>query len=232
MEKYTFKPGDRVEIHVGSQETDSAKTYISQIHEIEDSGVLLVYTPIYRGRLVALEMAKYALLFMFDNHLVSFNASASVRIKKEGFNVVRFQLLDEGKRVQRRQFYRFDCVLPMKFSPIYKKPSPTQSSPMIDGVVRDISGGGMRFVSNESLELGDNLKCILILGREYIIVIGNVLRKDYVEGEKPPYKFEYRLIFAGILPDEQEKIVQFIFQEQRRQLKRIPHGSDGDGSNT
>ena len=222
MTKYTFKSGDRVEISTPQVQEGESKTFISQIHEVESDTTLLLYTPIHRGRLVALERADYALLFLFDDNLVKFEASASERLKLDGFNLLRFRLRDEGVKVQRRQFYRFECVLPMKFALVSQKAKASDTPPMMDAVVRDLSGGGMRFVSNESLDPGDNIKCILILGREYIFVVGNVLRRDDIGGENMPYDHEYRLIFAGILPDEQEKIVRYIFQEQRKYLQRLP----------
>ncbi|MDR2940228.1 MAG: PilZ domain-containing protein, partial [Clostridiales bacterium] len=87
-----------------------------------------------------------------------------------------------------------------------------------EGIIKDIGGGGLRFVSNEVLEEGEKIKAAIVLNTEVIIVNGKILHKQFFP--KSNYKYQYRVEFIGILKTEQEVIVQFIFEQQRKILQK------------
>ncbi|WP_045210656.1 PilZ domain-containing protein [Desulfonatronovibrio magnus] len=83
--------------------------------------------------------------------------------------------------------------------------------------VIEISGAGLQFVSETSFEVDDNLEMALILSQFPLKVVGVVGRIHRMEKIKkiPVWVVE----FTSVRDIEREKIVQFVFQEQREQIR-------------
>jgi c-di-GMP-binding flagellar brake protein YcgR len=79
----------------------------------------------------------------------------------------------------------------------------------------DISGGGVRLLTDEKLEPGQQVECRIPIGeRDFLELKGLVVRVvPCVEGN---YKFEVGVKFVDILEAERDRLIQFIFQQQRR----------------
>jgi c-di-GMP-binding flagellar brake protein YcgR len=108
----------------------------------------------------------------------------------------------------------------MKFSMMEKDSmDDPEDAEIFQGVVKDIGGGGLAFISNESLEEYDIAKLIIKLDDDVLVAIGEILHKQYFP--KSNYKYQYRAGFIGIRPSEQEKIVQFIFERQKRDIRKM-----------
>ena len=228
---HNIKVGDRLEMRFKGDGTMS-KIFLSQVLEYENDTVV-VYTPISYGKLVVLaKSAPCSLLFFQEEGMLSFTATVVESYVKDDLNLTKLVLTSEPEKMQRREFFRFECALPIKFSIINSKQSEfaqqgskesgASTQPLYEGVIKDLGGGGLRFVTNAEVESGDNVKCLLLLEREYIVVIGKVLQKHSFP--KSPFKFQYRIIFIGILPEEKDKIIQYVFSQQRKQLLRQRRG--------
>ena len=228
---HNIKPGDRLEMRFKREEGVS-KIYISQVYEYEDNSIV-VHTPISYGKYVVLPKSEpCSLLFFQDEGMLNFKAEVVNSYIKDNLTLTKLIFTSEAEKMQRREFFRFDCTLPIRFSVINSSPSEealgtkaasqTQQS-LREGIIKDIGGGGLRFVTNAEIDIGDNVKCLLLLEREYIVVIGKILQKHSFP--KSPYKFQYRVIFIGILPEEKDKIVQYVFNQQRKMLVRQRRGA-------
>ena len=227
---HNIKIGDRLEMRFKG-DGGASKIFISQVFEYEGNTVV-VHTPISYGKHVVLpESAPCSLLFFQDEGMLSFTASVAGTYVKNDLSLTKLTLTSEAEKMQRREFFRFECTLPLRFALI--KSSPTEFMPnsmesgasaqaLYEGIIKDLGGGGLRFVTNAEVENGDNVKCLLLLEREYIVVIGKILQKHSFP--KSPYKFQYRVIFIGILPEEKDKIVQYVFNQQRKLLLRQRRG--------
>ena len=226
---HNIKVGDRLEIKF-MREGEAPKIYLSQVYDFVSDGAIIVHTPISYGKYVPMSRSQAcSLLFFLEEGMLSFEAVVIEMLKDQDFNLVKLKFTSEGVRMQRREFYRFECTLPLRFSVIQDNPDilrdsdpVVQSPPSLEGIIKDIGGGGVRFVSNVEVEGGSQLKCLLLVDREYIVVVGKVLHK--FSFPRSPYKFQYRVIFVGILPDEKEKIVQYVFNQQRKLLSRQRRG--------
>lgn len=212
------KIGDRLEIKL-KKETSLGKTYVSQVENILDNRSLLVHVPISYGQVVKLPVTDiYSLLFFTEKGMMGFDAVISEYVREEGFNLIKFMINTEGERMQRREFFRFNCMLPLKIAKVSDDPNKQDNAEMADGIIKDLGGGGIRFITNLELSERDSIKSHIILQNDLIISIGKVLHKQFFP--KSTYKYQYRVEFVGILPSEQEKIVHFIFTEQRKMLSR------------
>jgi len=214
-----IKIGDRIEIKLAGRE--HARSYISQVEEIMDDGTLLIHVPISYGQLVKLPVTgRYQMLFFTDKGKITFLTVINEYIKEDLLNFMSVTVLDEGERVQLREFFRYNCLLPFKFAPIDVNAPESEigREALTDGIIKDISGGGLRFVTNLDMEMDQRIKCILLIGEECIISIGVIVRRQFFP--KSNYKYQFNIKFAGMPGFEQEKIVKFIFEEQKKELSR------------
>jgi len=223
---YNIKVGDRLEMRF-KKEGEVPKIYLSQVYDFSDKNSVVVHTPISYGKYVALTPKQpCSLLFFLGEGMMSFEAVVVKTFMEESFSLEKLQFTSEGEKMQRREFFRFECTLPIRFSVISPEVdtdrNPPTQQPLREGIIKDIGGGGLRFVSNADVESGENIKCLLLLEREYIVVIGKILHK--YSFPRSPYKYQYRVIFVGILPEEKEKIVQYVFNQQRSLLSKQRHG--------
>ncbi len=94
----------------------------------------------------------------------------------------------------------------------------TPGLPLKQSVIVDISGGGLRFLSNHQYEPGSLIYinyCLLIKDKvkEYNLV-GKVLAIKPSENRKGVY--EHRVQYLNIGNEEREEIIRYIFEEERK----------------
>lgn len=211
--------GDRLKINLKGR-LDSVE-YSSQVESIIGKNRLLVYAPIKYGEIVKLsDKATYSVLFFTNKGILAFDSNIIEYTLREGFHIMTIELVSAGTRVQRRGFFRFSCDLGFNFFILDEKAKGgSKEDTLFSGRIKDISAGGLRFISNEDINESKFLKCLLDFDKEILICIANIIEKHRIN--ESSYKYQYRVKFVGILPEGQEKIVQFIFNEQRKLLQRV-----------
>ncbi|WP_250229373.1 flagellar brake protein [Anaeropeptidivorans aminofermentans] len=217
----SIKTGDRVEIQL-KRDYKNSKVYVSQVEDVRKDKRVLVYMPISYGKIIEIPLnLSYEFLFFTDGGLIKFEGKVEKYIYDDKFSFMLLKLESEGESVQRRDYYRLPCALTMKFAKSSKDGEEEEGSEeeLHSGVIKDISGGGIKFVSNFDVEEKDFIKCIIDLKTNEIVVLGEIVQKFYFP--KSNYRYQYRAKFSGILPSAQEQIIQFIFEEQKRQLRRM-----------
>ncbi|GHU55544.1 hypothetical protein AGMMS49975_17500 [Clostridia bacterium] len=231
----SVKVGDRLEIKI-SREEDFAKAHASQVEDILPKDEIVLSAPISYGQIVKLSKEEdYDLTFFTSGGMIQFPAKFLLFTKEENFYFARFKITGDGKRAQRREFFRFNCLIDFKFAeipeveyPIWENITDEKRAVMFealedsmtkyDGLIKDIGAGGVRFVSNDNVDEGALVNAIIPLRDQQFVAVGRLLRKQYFP--KSVYRYQYRIQFTGMSSREQEKIVQFIFTEQRKSLKR------------
>jgi len=211
--------GDRVEIT--TLDSGGGRAYISQVEEITGDDELLIHMPILYGQLVKLPAnERYSMRFYTEKGTLLFMTEITGYKKEQQFVYMTVKIVSQGERTQNRRFYRFGCLLPLKFAKITEDLSEdvVGKEELADGIIKDIGAGGVRFVSNTDIVIHSKIKCIIMLGEECIIAIGIIRRKDYFP--KSNYKYQHSVQFLSISQDEQEKIIKFVFAEQRKELMR------------
>lgn len=214
--------GNRLEISLLSDKK-ATHAYVSQVEEVMDASHVKVHMPISYGELMRLDKnVDYSALFFTDRGMLRFDCQVVEYSKDGDFHFLILEMRSEGERIQRRDFFRYEVMLPLKFALLDEESLHKLDSIHIeyeDGVVQDIGGGGIRFVSNVLLEEDDLIRIVLLLNNETIVVLGRILHRQYFP--KSNYKYQYRVIFVGEFLAEQTKIVQYIFNEQRKEIKRL-----------
>ena len=94
--------------------------------------------------------------------------------------------------------------------------------PFRNGVVVDLSGGGLRFVAKHRYEPNRLICCKIGLlqnddYKEYTIAAKVIAAKEI---ENKQGLFEHRVQFVRIHAQDREEIIRYIFEEERRIRKR------------
>lgn len=234
--------GAKVDIRIVSQVERSAATgeeirvYKSQVYDIFENGEIELLMPTEGGRLVLLSLGlRYEFVFYTKSGLYKAVGQVKERYKSDNRYMVRIELNTPLSKFQRRQFYRLQCILDMKYFKITKELADLPHADTIVEKLRDkdffekkkkanvvdISGGGVRFISDEENKTEDYVLMIFALndGRQEkpYMIVGRIISCDRIEtGDSSNRKYENRVEFMLKEPKMQEEIIKFIFAEERR----------------
>ncbi len=210
------KVGNKIEISY-KQDFLQQKTFLSQVEKVLENKQVIAQVPMLYGKVSKLPTTEeYTMLFISDTGVYVFEAEIVNYFYLSGYEMMLIKLISEGQKKQRRDFFRFSCLLPMKFSVIdVPEMDPTVKH---DGFIKDIGGGGMKYVSNADIPESCTIKVLVILSNNYVILSGKLLQKQVLPSGSQ--RFQYRLSFASIASEDREKIIHFIYNEQRRVLLR------------
>lgn len=218
------KVGDRVE----------RKTYQSQISDIIDDDTIQILMPVSEGKLIPLpEGAEYDAYLSSSSGLHTCKVSISRRFKSGNIYLLELDIISNISRYQRREYYRLEANLQFKFRQIddlesvfFEKTKmemdTLREKPMFDGITLDISGGGLRYVTQNRNEKGNSVMVYLILQfanqTKSYKAIGKVLSSTML-ANKPGY-FEERIEFITIAKEDREDIIKFIFEVERKRRQK------------
>lgn len=226
-------PGDRVELSAVervkmSGDQTQAKVYTSKVYNILSDERLEVTMPMEKTKLILLPVdGVYELYFTTTSGLYQCFARIIDRYKTNNVYLLALELTSNLSKHQRREYYRFSCALEMRSRELQAEEKKATDQidkylipglPLKQSVIVDISGGGLRFMSNHQYQ-PDSLiyinYCLIFKDRvkEYNVV-GKVL------GVKPsdnrPDVFEHRVQYVNIGTEDREEIIKYIFEEERK----------------
>lgn len=123
----------------------------------------------------------------------------------------------EKQDMTKRQFYRLDELdMPAKFRIVEEEQAHDwEGGQFISTSVRDLSAGGLSFVSKEAVERGSFVQVIMNLDNAELHVFGAIMRAT-----ETGKNFEVGMKFESIDQLEQDKIMGFIFQRQLELRRR------------
>lgn len=233
-----IEPGNKVEIQmVGPRDNKSnepPKTYVSQIQDILSENQLELVMPMEKTKLILLPMDKeYNLVFYTSSSLFQCFARIIDRYKSDNIYTLVVELTSNLRKYQRREYYRFSCVLEMNSRNLEEEEvraieerdpysNLIPGLPLKRSVIVDISGGGLRFLSTHSYEPGSLIYIsynLVLRGKkkEYELV-GKVLSSEKQQDRKNTY--EHRVQYVDIDVDVREEIIKYIFEEERKHRKK------------
>lgn len=231
-----IKVGDKVELqsverpHNGE---DNKKIYISRIQGILSEDTLEITMPMEQTKLVLLPVdGEYDLTIYGESGLFQCFARIIDRYKSNNVYLLVVELTSNLRKHQRREYYRFSCVLEMSARNLEeeeiqaieaKTPYVLQPGlPLKRSVIVDISGGGIRFMSNQKYEPESLIYCCYHLlideERKKYEVIGKVLSARELSNK--PGTYEHRVQYYNINKETREEIIRFIFDEERKERKK------------
>ena len=214
MIKVHFKLNKKLEVLIDE------KYFNSNIQDITDE-YIAISIPINEGEYVPLSKgAIIDVIYYEEENLYKFKASVIGR-KFENIPILLIAKPNEIKRIQRRKYVRVPLISKIKYKNLKGEsrtnPSTIDASEYLRALIVDLSGGGMRVKLSEQIKLNDFLLVSLTVNKEDIFIVGQAMRivKDD-EG-----RFTCGLSFEFLDSFTREKIIKYIFQLMREQMKKI-----------
>lgn len=191
----------------------------------------------------------YKIYIYAESGLYECMAHVTERFKSNNLYIAILNLKTGLRRVQRREFFRLEKILDVEYrmlreeevmsesaeimaklqEPVAELQEPVAESgaqseeavPYKKGVAVDLSGGGARFLLDKAYPINTHLLLKLYINTEEkespFLVLGKVVMSE--ESPNKTNQYENRLEFVRIKETEREKLVQYIFQEERKQRK-------------
>lgn len=235
--------GDKIEItcinNFGKQ-IDTETQYISQLLDINND-IAKITLPIVNGAFGPLEIGNhYQLCFFAEKGLYECNCTVTDRYKENNIYVLEVVFTSDLEKVQRRKYYRYKCVIDLKYRlidqneiilrdllkrgkvpydivPEVEKKIKEISKNIETGVAIDLSGGGLKFTGKKELKKDDMLIIwlpIAIVGKDELEIRAKII--SVVQSEHRHTTYEYRVEFTNISISEREVIIRYIFELERK----------------
>ncbi len=241
-------PGDRLELTSAGSSDDNpemakngtgmkGRVYFSKVYEIRSEEVIEIEMPVEKEKVQLLPIGdEFDICFYTSSGLYQCYSVIRERYKTNNLFILVLELTSGLRKFQRREYYRFNCVVNMKSRTLSNEEQEafvTRSVEFMDtdltledGVIVDISGGGARFLSNSRYE--DDAKILFRFSltlddrpQEYSIV-GRIIKSNPTD--RVPGKYENRVKFLSLDGQAREDIIRYIFEEERRIRKK--HGKE------
>ena len=210
-----IRAGDRIDIF---EKSSAGRMMNSQVEDILEPAGLLIKAP--GGRLADFpgESGLRALVFT-DIGIFEYNAYVVEKVSRNGSNLLHVSLPGEGERVQRREFYRLNCALPFCFKKVANANAPFNASGGKTGLILDISGGGIRFVSGFPLGRNSLIKGNVDLDGESALIAGKVIFAQRIRSEEANLTLQYRAHYVNLPDGVLDIIIRYVLNGQRKQLQ-------------
>lgn len=228
--------GNKVELRAlrWKNPDETPPVYVSQVLEYagkyEEN--LLIAMPIFEGHLVPLDPGKqFEACFSAGKGLYKAECTVVNRVKRNNIYMLEVTLDTQLKKFQRREYFRLNCNIEVKFQVLTEEEraifimaqqlKPIYPSDMYEGTAIDISGGGLRVICKDNYSKGDYIVVNLLLdGGSNTINLrlpANIISCTRTDNDLSKYDLRLQFIFED--KDQQERIIKYIFEEQRRRMK-------------
>jgi len=230
--------GSKVWIEV--KEGGDLQSYTSRVEDIRGDRIVLA-APMYKGTLVKINSGKVNVRFVHKDALYVFESDVlEQRAMPIPSLIVRVP--KEVKREQRREYVRVPWLIMAKFLVLsedeiniqyrdYPKLWEEKLFDIFDGVIKDISGGGIRFnismnwVKQYDIRVGRYM--LVKFSLEYDL-LGNHYEREFIEKIKivrdipilSKLNAEFGATFIDIPDRDRDFIIKAVLQRQRELIKK------------
>ena len=215
-QKIELDIGDKVQII--RKRRDRKIIYPSQVLDIIDEGTYVISGPITMSTIVPMFVSENIeiVYIIKDKGRYKFEA---VVLRKEEDNVYKLVVKKNGevKRLQQRSFYRFNINLPVK-KVFYLKKGKKEKIIEENCITKDISGNGIRLLSNYKHTVNDIVECLFVIDKNKIHIKGRIVRIDEIDIS--PFKYSLGICFSDIKKKDREEIVKYIFKKERIMIEK------------
>ena len=238
VKKNPIKIGDKIElVHEASalNRALSENKYTSQVLEFDGIRTLKVSMPIFEGKIIPLEVGDdYRMVLFTGTGLYQCLGRVQKRYVEKMIHVMDIVLLTSVKKYQRRQFYRLDCSIPIKFRILSeeelnqekeceKDNQKSEKIEWLDATMTDLSGGGMRFrYKGENMNDNEMVEVRMFLdfpsGKEAITFRMRIIEVSSFQGSI--ITREIRGEYDDVNEKNRDMVIKYIFQEQRRRMRK------------
>lgn len=226
-----LKPGSKIDIkflNFGN------KKYRSSIFDYVSPTEMEITMPTDDGKMVLFQTGTACEFLVYaPTGLYTCETVVTRRYRKEGFYLLLVRITSVPKKFQRREHFRVSYLQDFLYFKIPKEVAEMeQTSDLINevtkihyiaekqmGTLKDLSGGGIRFLANEELEIDSYILSVLhVSDTQSFYLATRIIACEPAEQLRDKYivraKFEYKD------EEDQESLIKFVFEEDRRIRKK------------
>ncbi len=237
------KPGDKIDVRLFQEQQreqnkgEAAVVYKSSVYDLGNDGTIEIGMPTENGKVVLFQVGmRLNLLFYTSKGMYTCFGRVKDRYKKSAVPLLLIAVETEPEKFQRREFFRIECSLDMQFYRISEETAALETTNELIQAIRrpefdqepqrarimDISGGGIRFVSEECLEPDAYILAAIRLRNPKMDQLFYLVTQIIASGESPNSKDHYvhrcKFIFKDL--KDREIIVRYVFEEERKLRKK------------
>jgi c-di-GMP-binding flagellar brake protein YcgR len=185
--------------------------YKSNIENVDENSIH-ISIPIKEGKYIPLRVGEQIEVFYYYNSDIYKFYSVVTNRKMDRIPLILIAIPEEVVKIQRRRFVRVPIVCNIE----YFIEGNSASLKPLKALMIDLSGGGMRIKVSEDIKYGNKIITHIPLGNEKLILKGEVVRIEKDEDKK---KNLCGVSFEDLDDRKREKLIRFIFQIMREQMK-------------
>lgn len=222
------------------KENDQSLTLPAFVYEVSSDQTIVLSNPIKNGMIYPLEKSYiYYFRFYIENSgMYLFKGTMLNRIQYDNLPSIIVRLESDIKRVQRRKFYRVNLmsignllsekkISDEKMKELREKMLKkfvNEKDILIDDVefdripfdTKDLSGGGLKILTSQFLNLGDFVKGEFKIVNSWVNFNGEITRVE----KKDDNRYEVGIKFLELDSGTQSKIVAYVFEVERNLIKK------------
>lgn len=195
--------GEKIEIHYKNNE------YKSQILDFTKNNII-VSGPIHKNSIVPIHKDKIiTIMYTLENRGRYWFKAKVISNSLDNIYKLVIKRINDIKREQEREYYRLNKVIDIKI---------LIEDEIIKGLSEDISGNGLKLLSNKKFEENQTFDICFSLLDNNLSIKGKIVRSE-ISIDKS-YNYIYGIEFVGIDKSTRDNIIKFIFNEQRKLRKK------------
>lgn len=190
--------------------------------EVKNQTGLWIATPMQKSIVVTLSVGEHVEVSFGDDTCIYSFPTVILKRVSEPVPMLLIEEPDEKKivRVQRRDFVRVNAVVPIEFGIVPHDANDLLNMKLEKANTIDISGGGLKFLTEKKVREKDMLQINLSLNNNHIITFGKVVRVISYENELNNKLWAIGVQFTNIHESERDNIIRFVFDWQRQMRKK------------
>ena len=176
---------------------------------------LVISVPVIGGVYLTLRTGEEIDLIYYDDKANIFNFKSKIinRIVENGVPYYSITLPYNVKKIQRRNYVRVDTVQVINDIRKYDEKTKSLENKVSNGLLLDLSGGGMRIKSRDKLNKNDIIIAKIGNVKEEISIKGKIIRVDIADDKK----YIYGISFLDLDNRTRERIIGTVFTIMRKQ---------------
>lgn len=217
--------------------------YSSQLVQIINQYEMMITVPIFQGHLIPLEIGDiYLTQFYTASGFYQGKCVIVSTSKDNNVALAKIKIITALEKYQRRQYFRMNCLIPVAYAKLTERQQELYAAIKMskneerkkqlmetikntglefrDGTMLDISGGGLRFNSFEKFEKDDVfivIPDIPKLKNSIPFFMAQIVLVRQIGFDNTQY--ENKMKFIEITNEEREKVITYIFAEEREKRK-------------
>jgi c-di-GMP-binding flagellar brake protein YcgR len=208
----TLKIGERIGLITCDKSGDEAERLFSRVTDVYRQDEFEIELPISEGTVSQITNGSVIEFVYFrQNGLYRFTGKV-LEVKDGKIPTALVKAISQPTKTQRRGYFRLQTSLPIKVYSLDKNGK--WIMPGFDTYTLDISGGGLKFTANNSMEDVLRVMCSIVIKGVTYNLTGKRVRSIAASGQQDA--FEIGIAFDELDVQTRDALIGFIFEEQGR----------------